>query len=129
MKEVIFMLNERINLIDATLTRNDIEQIVIRFNIDSNNYDLNLQSNNSEDIKKVFLELSRIIRITPIKIELKINENIDEKKDNLFIETAYEYINQLNDEMLELENDDDLKTIRNFINNGNENKGEDNNAK
>ena len=51
------------------------------------------------------------------------------KKDNLFIETAYEYINQLNDEMLELENDDDLKTIRNFINNGNENKGEDNNEK
>ena len=126
---MIFMLNERINLIDATLTRNDIEQIVIRFNIDSNNYDLNLQSNNSEDIKKVFLELSRIIRITPIKIELKINENIDEKKDNLFIETAYEYINQLNDEMLELENDDDLKTIRNFINNGNENKGDDNNEK
>ena len=46
--------NETINLIDATLIKNDSEQIVIRFNIENNNYDLNLQSNNSEEIKKVF---------------------------------------------------------------------------
>lgn len=123
------MPNETINLIDATLIKNDSEQIVIRFNIENNNYDLNLQSNNSEEIKKVFLELSKIIRINPIKIELKIDDSIDEKKDNLFIEASDEYIKQLNDEILELENDDDLKTIRNFINNDNENKGEDDNEK
>ena len=123
------MLNETINLIGATLIKNDSEQIVIRFNIENNNYDLNLQSNNSEEIKKVFLELSKIIRINPIKIELKIDVSIDEKKDNLFIEASNEYIKQLNDEILELENDDDLKTIRNFINNDDENKGEDDNEK
>lgn len=123
------MPNETINLIDATLIKNDSEQIVIRFNIENNNYDLNLESNNSEEIKKVFLELSKIIRINPIKIELKIDDSIDEKKDNLFIEASDEYIKQLNDEILELENDDDLKTIRNFINNDNENKGEDDNEK
>ena len=110
------MPNEPINIIDATLIKNDNEQIVIRFNI-NDNYDLNLQSNNSEEIKKVFLELSKQIRIKPIKIELNIDDSIDEKKDNLFIETADEYIKQLNDEILELENDDDLKIIRGFINN------------
>lgn len=123
------MPNEIINLIGATLIKNDSEQIVIRFNIENNNYDLNLQSNNSEEIKKIFLELSKIIRISPIKIELKIDDSIDEKKDNLFIEASDEYIKQLNDEILELENDDDLKTIRNFINDDDENKGEDDNEK
>lgn len=123
------MPNEPINIIDATLTKNDNEQIVIRFNI-NDNYDLNLQSNNSEEIKKVFLELSKQIRIKPIKIELNIDDSIDEKKDNLFIETADEYIKQLNDEILELENDDDLKIIRGFINNNEEeNKGENDNEK
>jgi len=123
------MPNETINLIGATLIKNDSEQIVIRFNIENNNYDLNLQSNNSEEIKKVFLGLSKIIRTNPIKIELKIDASIDEKKDNLFIEASDEYIKQLNDEILELENDDDLKTIRIFINNDNENKGEECNEK
>ena len=123
------MPNEPINIIDATLTKNDNEQIVIRINI-NDNYDLNLQSNNSEEIKKVFLELSKQIRIKPIKIELNIDDSIDEKKDNLFIETADEYIKQLNDEILELENDDDLKIIRGFINNNEEeNKGENDNEK
>lgn len=123
------MPNEPINIIDATLIKNDNEQIVIRFNI-NDNYDLNLQSNNSEEIKKVFLELSKQIRIKPIKIELNIDDSIDEKKDNLFIETADEYIKQLNDEILELENDDDLKIIRGFINNNEEeNKGENDNEK
>ena len=123
------MPNEPINIIDATLIKNDNEQIVIRFNI-NDNYDLNLQSNNSEEIKKVFLELSKQIRIKPIKIELNIDDSIDEKKDNLFIETADEYIKQLNDEILELENDDDLKIIRGFINNNEEeNKGENYNEK
>ena len=70
------MPNEPINIIDATLTKNDNEQIVIRFNI-NDNYDLNLQSNNSEEIKKVFLELSKQIRIKPIKIELNIDDSID----------------------------------------------------
>ena len=73
------MPNEPINIIDATLIKNDNEQIVIRFNI-NDNYDLNLQSNNSEEIKKVFLELSKQIRIKPIKIELNIDDSIDEKK-------------------------------------------------
>ena len=123
------MPNEPINIIDATLIKNDNEQIVIRFNI-NDNYDLNLQSNNSEEIKKVFLELSKQIRIKPIKIELNIDDSIDEKKDNIFIETADEYIKQLNDEILELENDDDLKIIRGFINNNEEeNKGENDNEK
>ena len=105
-------------IINATLTKNNQKEIVIRFNIESNTYDLNLQSNNSEEIKKVFLKLSEQIRMNPIEIELDVdNEEIDEKTDNLFIEASYEYIKQLNEEMLILENDDDLKVIRQFTNN------------
>ena len=93
----------------------------------NNHYDLNLQNNNSDEIKKVFLELSKQIRIQPIKIDLSIDKTIDEKKDNLFIDATKEYINQLNDEMLELENDTDLKTIRLFLSNkNNSEKGEKN---
>ena len=116
-----------IKLIKAELIKNMNDNIVIRFCIENNNYDLNLQSNDSEEIKKVFLELSKQIRIQPIKIDLSIDKTIDEKKDNLFIDATKEYINQLNDEMLELENDTDLKTIRLFSSNNNDSeKGEEN---
>lgn len=125
MKGVTFMPN--IKLIKAELIKNMNDNIVIRFCIENNNYDLNLQSNDSEEIKKVFLELSKQIRIQPIKIDLSIDKTIDEKKDNLFIDATKEYINQLNDEMLELENDTDLKTIRLFSSNNNDSeKGEEN---
>ena len=116
-----------IKLIKAELIKNMNDNIVIRFYMENNHYDLNLQNNNSDEIKKVFLELSRQIRIQPIKIDLSIDKTIDEKKDNLFIDATKEYINQLNDEMLELENDTDLKTIRLFLSNkNNSEKGEKN---
>ena len=101
--------------IRALLTKNSENEIVIRFYFEDIEKDLNLQSNNSEEIKKVFLELSKQLRLNPLEIKLEIDKKIDEKNDGLFIETSLEYINQLNDEMLILENDDDLKTIRDFI--------------
>ena len=98
----------------AILTKNTEKEIIIRFNFEDNEKDLNLQSNNSEEIKKVFLELSKRIRISPLEIKLEIDTTIDQKSDSLFIEASTEYIKQLNAEMLALENDDDLKIIRNF---------------
>lgn len=126
-KEVIFMPNGTLKTINADLIKNESNEIVIRFYIDEKQYDLNLQSNNSEEIKKVFLQLSKQIRLKPIKIDMKIDKSIDEKSDNLFIEASNEYIKQLNDEMLELENDDDLKIIREFVTN--QTKGENNEEK
>lgn len=108
------MQNSQKKEISAILTKNEENEIVIRFNFEDNNKDLNLQSNNSEEIKVVFLELSKKIRVSPIEIKLEIDTMIDSKNDSLFIEASTEYINQLNAEMLTLENDEDLKTIRSF---------------
>jgi hypothetical protein len=100
--------------VSAVLIKNENSEIVIKFDFNGTNSDLNLQSNSSDEIKKVFLELTKEIRSNPIKIKLTTDKAIDAKKDNLFIEAANEYINQLNNEMLVLENDEDLKTIRKF---------------
>lgn len=121
------MPDDTLKTINADLIKNESNEIVIRFYIDEKQYDLNLQSNNSEEIKKVFLQLSKQIRLEPIKIDMKIDKSIDEKSDNLFIEASNEYIKQLNDEMLELENDDDLKIIREFVTS--QTKGENNEEK
>ncbi len=102
------------NKINAVLTKNESEDIVIRFAIADNEMDLNLQSDNSEEIKKVFLELANQIKVTPVEIELTRDESIDEKTDGLFIDASDTYIKQLNTEMLSLENDEDLKKIRAF---------------
>lgn len=98
------------NEIEALLIKNEKDQIVIKFN--DITPVLNLEDDDSEEIKKVFLELSTKLKKSPIKIKLTIDETIDEKKDSLFIEASEVYINQLNNELKELENDDDLKKIR-----------------
>lgn len=102
------------NKIEAVLIRNKDEKIVIRFTIDKTNIDLNLQNDDSEEIKKVFLELSKKIKVSLIEVELTIDKSIDEKNDSLFIESSTTYIKQLNTEMLTLESDEDLKIIRAF---------------
>ena len=66
------MQNSQKKEISAILTKNEENEIVIRFNFEDNNKDLNLQSNNSEEIKVVFLELSKKIRVSPIEIKLEI---------------------------------------------------------
>lgn len=115
-KEVIYMPNIKKKEISAVLIKNQNSEIVIKFDLNGTNSDLNLQSNNSEEIKKVFLELAKEIRSNPIKIKLTIDKTIDIKKDNLFIDATTEYIDQLNNEMLALESDNDLKTVRKFKN-------------
>lgn len=101
-------------IIKAHLTKNENNEIVIRFIFDENGYDLNLQSNDSENIKNVFIELSKQIRKHAIEVNLEIEDTMDSKKDALFIDASKEYISQLNTELLALENDEDLKIIREF---------------
>lgn len=115
-KEVIYMPNSDIKVIEALLIKNDKSEIVIRFKFSQANIDLNLQSDDSEQIKNVFLELSKELRTTPIKVNLTSDKSIDDKTDGLFKEASDEYINQLNTEILNMEKDEDLKTIRAFNN-------------
>lgn len=103
-------------IIDAKLMKNKDNEIIIRFEMVENSYELNLQSDNSEEIKNVFLQLANLIRYSPIEINFSVNPSIEEKSNGLFIETATEYIKQLNDELKEIEKDKDLKTIRKFLN-------------
>ena len=110
------MQNKTKKVINASLIKNSNNEIVIRFYFENTEEDLNLQSNNSAEIKKVFLELSKQLRLSPIEINLEIDKSIDDNSDGLFMEAATEYIKQLNAEMLEIENDEDLKIIRDFNN-------------
>ena len=110
MKEVIFMNNKEINVI---LTKNINKNIILLFSFESGNLELNLESNNSENIKQVFVRLASELRLSPISLNYLIDyEKINPKDDELFIDAANEYIFQLKNELLLIENDFDLKTIR-----------------
>ncbi len=99
--------------ISIKLTRNATSNIVLRFYIYERDYDLNLESNNSESIKTIFVELSKALRKSPIKIKYEIDkESINEKEDGLFVDSSAEYIKQLESELLTIENDSDLKILR-----------------
>ena len=96
----------------AVLIKNDNNENVIRFKIDTEELDLNLESNNSEEIKKIFLRIAEQLRYSPVKIEYSVDNSIDAKEDALFIDAAFEYVEQLKQEILTVETDGDLKEIR-----------------
>lgn len=101
--------------VDIDVILKDLEGIVVlQFNISDKEVILNLEGDDSEEIKAVFLELSKELRKNPINLVLKIADDFDKNKNQLFIDTSDEYIKQLNKEMAELENDSDLQSIRNF---------------
>ena len=75
--------------------------------------ELNLESNNSEEIKQVFVTLASELRQSPVSLNYTIDvQRINSKDDELFIDAANEYIVQLKNELLLIENDSDLKKIR-----------------
>ncbi len=111
MKEVIFMNKKEIRVV---LTRNKENNIVLNFDFSSGKLELNLESNNSEEIKNVFMHLAKDLRESPVSIDYSVdNKQIDKKEDELFIDAAEEYIKQLKEELLKIENDSDLKILRN----------------
>ena len=110
MKGVIFMNKKEISVI---LTKNKDNNIILNFNFNSGKLELNLESNNSEEIKSVFMKLAKELRELPLDLNYSIDDKkIDKKEDGLFIDAAEEYINQLKEELLTIENDSDLKILR-----------------
>ena len=97
MKEGTFMNQETINSILLAL---DDETDILRFEIDDDYTDINL--NNSEcqsDLKKLFsLILSKAVK-SDIKIEFKVAEDYSR---GMYIEVCEEYIKDLNRELVEV---------------------------
>jgi len=88
------------------------EHIKLIFKIDSGDVSIDLESDNSDEIKNVFLEIIKEIENAPIKLNYTIGENFDESKNKLFKDAVDEYIEQLQKEIDELENDSNLIEIR-----------------
>lgn len=73
-----------------------------------------LESDDSNEVKKLFLEFAKQIRKNPLKIELKVDEGFDMNSNRLFYDASVEYVNQLNKELEILEIDEDLIEIRKY---------------
>ena len=73
-----------------------------------------LESDGSNEVKKLFLEFAKQIRKNPLKIELKVDEEFDMNSNRLFYDASVEYVNQLNKELEILEIDEDLIEIRKY---------------
>ena len=89
------------------------DHIKLVFKLDANDVSIDLESDNSEEIKYVFLNIIEEIKKNPINLKYSIGENFDESKNKLFKDAADEYIEQLQTEIDTLENDDNLVEIRN----------------
>ena len=73
-----------------------------------------LESDDSNEVKKLFLEFAKQIKKNPLKIELKVDEEFDMNSNRLFYDASIEYVNQLNKELEILEIDEDLIEIRKY---------------
>lgn len=73
-----------------------------------------LESDDSNEVTKLFLEFAKQIRKNSLKIELKVDEEFDMNSNRLFYDASVEYVNQLNKELEILEIDEDLIEIRKY---------------
>lgn len=92
------------------------DKVNLSFEIGSEKIYLNLESDDSNQIKKLFLALAKKIRNNPLQLKLDVDKDFDMNSNKLFYDTSVEYIDQLNKELRELEVDSDLISIRNFEN-------------
>lgn len=88
------------------------EKVKLIFKLSSGDSVLNLESDNSEEIKVMFLNLIKEIEINPIKLNLVIGENFNESENKLFKDTVEEFMEQLKTEVINLELDENLIKIR-----------------
>lgn len=91
------------------------DSIKLVFKLSVGNAELNLESDNSEEIKMVFLKLIKEIEINPIDLNLIIGDNFNESENKLFKDAAEEFIVQLKSEISNLETDENLIEIRQEI--------------
>lgn len=88
------------------------DSIKLVFKLSVGAAELNLESDNSEEIKIVFLKLIKEIEINPIDLNLIIGDNFNESENKLFKDAAEEFIVQLKSEISNLETDENLIEIR-----------------
>lgn len=88
------------------------EKVKLIFKLSSGDSVLNLESDNSEEIKVMFLNLIKEIEINPIELNLVIGENFNESENKLFKDTVEEFMEQLKTEVINLELDENLIKIR-----------------
>ena len=88
----------------------EVNQLI--FKLRNGERKLNLESDNSDEIKKVFLAIIEELEQNEFQLEFKTGENFDESKNKLFWDASKEYIDKLNAEIIELEDDAILKEIR-----------------
>ena len=107
-------MNEKMTI--NVLLKKELEKVLLEFDIDEAKYSINLCDNDIEQIKTVFLALLKQIKYQSLELSLQNDESINDGESQLFIDVAKEYIIQLNKELLELEEDENLKIIReNYI--------------
>lgn len=107
-KEVKYIVNKKIEVyLDSVEGKN---QLI--FKLTKGDAILNLETDDSDEIKELFLSLIQEIELNPIELELKTGENFNESENKLFLDASKEYINKLEEEISELENDENLKEIR-----------------
>ena len=100
-KAILCMVDEKVNLL---------------FEVDSEKIYLDLESDDSNQIKQLFLALAKKIRNNPLQIQLEVDNSFEMNSNKLFYDTSVEYVDQLNKELKELETDSDLINIRTFEN-------------
>lgn len=88
----------------------EVNQLI--FKLRNGERKLNLESDDSDEIKKVFLAIIEELEQNEFQLEFKTGENFDESKNKLFLDASKEYIDKLNEEITELEDDAILKEIR-----------------
>lgn len=107
-KEVKYIVNKKIEIyLDCIDEKNNLI-----FKLTNGDFNLNLETDDSDEIKELFLALIQEIELNPIELELKVGENFNESENKLFLDASKEYINKLQDEIKELENDENLIEIR-----------------
>lgn len=88
------------------------DSIKLIFKLSVGDAELNLESDNSDEIKTVFLKLIKEIEINPIDLKLIIGDNFNESENKLFKDAVEEFIVQLKSEIINLETDENLIEIR-----------------
>lgn len=83
------------------------------FKLPNGDVNVNLESDDSDSIKKVFLKIIEEIEKNPVNLELKIGDNFEMSESKLFYDASKEYIDKLNEEIQKLELDENLIDIRN----------------
>ena len=87
------------------------DNIVLKF-LFENSQIINLENDDAAMIQSCFLEIAKELKTNNINFNLSIHNSVTSKSDLLFIDTAKEYIGQLNNEIKTFENDEDLQKLR-----------------